>query len=115
MACLLHPTQRKIVQKILRSSPRPGGAGTEKLVAMHRAKWLAAQLEGKEQKMLFTTFTANLARDIMDNLRKICTVDELKRIEVINLDAWVSQFLREQGYSYSIVQRPTDPAVGRSY
>ena len=101
----LHPTQRKIVQKKYSGPARVlGGAGTGKtVVAMHRAKWLAAQLEGKEQKMLFTTFTANLARDIMDNLRKICTVDELKRIEVINLDAWVSQFLREQGYSYSIV------------
>lgn len=99
----LHPTQRKIVQKNYSGPARVlGGAGTGKtVVAMHRAKWLAGQLNGKD-KLLFTTFTANLADDIKDNLRKICTVEEQKHIEVINLDAWVMQFLREQGYSYSI-------------
>jgi len=100
----LHPTQRKIVEKRYSGPARVlGGAGTGKtVVAMHRAKWLAAKLSGKD-KLLFTTFTANLAGDIKDNLRKICTVEEQKHIEVIHLDAWVAQFLREQGYSYSIV------------
>lgn len=99
----LHPTQRKIVQKKYSGAARVlGGAGTGKtVVAMHRAKWIAGQLGGKD-KLLFTTFTANLAGDIKDNLRKICTVEEQKHIEVINLDAWVAQFLREQGYTYSI-------------
>jgi superfamily I DNA/RNA helicase len=99
----LHPTQQKIVSKNYSGAVRVlGGAGTGKtVVAMHRAKWIAGQLNGKE-KILFTTFTANLAADIKDNLRKICTVEEQKHIEVINLDAWVSQFLREQGYSYTI-------------
>lgn len=99
----LHPTQRKIVKKRYSGPARVlGGAGTGKtVVAMHRAKWLAGQLGGKD-KLLFTTFTANLAGDIKDNLRKICTVEEQKRIEVIHLDAWVAQYLREQGYSYSI-------------
>ena len=99
----LHPTQRKIVEKKYSGPARVlGGAGTGKtVVAMHRAKWLAGQLGGKD-KLLFTTFTANLAGDIKDNLRKICTIEEQKRIEVIHLDAWVAQYLREQGYSYSI-------------
>jgi len=99
----LHPTQRKIVSRNYSGAVRVlGGAGTGKtVVAMHRAKWLAGQLKDKD-KLLFTTFTANLAEDIKDNLRKICTVEEQKHIEVINLDAWVSQFLREQGYSYTI-------------
>ena len=99
----LHPTQRKIVEKKYSGPARVlGGAGTGKtVVAMHRAKWLAGQLDFKD-KVLFTTFTANLAGDIKDNLRKICTVEEQKHIEVIHLDAWVAQFLREQGYSYSI-------------
>ncbi len=99
----LHPTQRKIVQKEYSGPARVlGGAGTGKtVVAMHRAKWLAGQLRGRE-KILFTTFTANLAADIKDNLRKICTTEEQKRIEVINLDAWVAHFIRELGYSYSI-------------
>ena len=36
---------------------------------------------------------------ILKRTSKICTVDELCRIEVINLDAWVMQFMREQGFS----------------
>ena len=99
----LHPTQRKIVNKRYSGSARVlGGAGTGKtVVAMHRAKHLAAELKDKE-RILFTTYTANLASDIKDNLRKICTLDEIKRIDVINLDAWVSQFLREHGYPAEI-------------
>ena len=58
-------------------------------------------MEGKE-RILFTTYTTNLAGDIRENLRKICTTEELRRIEVINLDAWVMQFMREQGFSYTI-------------
>ena len=99
----LHPTQRKIVNKNYSGSARVlGGAGTGKtVVAMHRAKHLAAGLKDKE-RILFTTYTANLASDIKDNLRKICTLDEIGRIDVINLDAWVSQFLREHGYQAEI-------------
>lgn len=100
----LHPTQRKVVNKKFSGPARVlGGAGTGKtVVAMHRAKKLAAELEpGK--KILFTTYTKNLAEDIKVNLKKICTVEEMKKIEVINLDAWVSNFLNGQGYEYNIV------------
>ena len=104
----LHPTQRKIVNKNYSGAARVlGGAGTGKtVVAMHRAKHLASGLKDKE-RILFTTYTANLASDIKDNLRKICTLDELRRIDVINLDAWVAQFLREHGYSAEIVYDDT--------
>ena len=100
----LHPTQRKIVKKNYSGAARVlGGAGTGKtVVAMHRAKQLASQLKDRE-RILFTTYTANLASDIKDNLRKICSLDEIRRIEVINLDAWVVQFLREYGYPAEIV------------
>jgi superfamily I DNA/RNA helicase len=99
----LHPKQRKIVQKKYSGAARVlGGAGTGKtVVAMHRAKYLAEKLKEKE-KILFTTFTANLAADIKDNLRKICSLEEMRHIEIINLDAWVAQFLREQGYKAEI-------------
>lgn len=63
---------------------------------------LAANLES-DGKILFTTYTKNLAEDIKDNLRKICSVEEMKRIDIINLDAWISNFLRRQGYEYQIV------------
>ncbi len=99
----LHPTQRRIVKRNYAGPARVlGGAGTGKtVVAMHRAKFLASQLNSNE-RILFTTFTANLAADIKENLRKICTVDELRKIEVIHLDAWVNQFLRESNFSATI-------------
>ncbi len=99
----LHPTQRKIVKKNYNGAARVlGGAGTGKtVVAMHRAKYLASQISNDE-RILFTTFTANLAEDIKSNLRKICSLEELQRIEVINIDAWVIRFLSEVGFSAKI-------------
>lgn len=104
----LHPAQKRIVERNYSGACRIlGGAGTGKtVVAMHRAKWLASQITD-DKKILFTTFTANLAGDIRENLRKICTVDEMRRIDVIHLDAWVSQFLRENGFGYTIVYDAT--------
>ena len=99
----LHPTQRKIVNRDYSGPARVlGGAGTGKtVVAMHRAKRLASDLPlGK--RVLFTTYTRNLADDIRENLRKIASIDQMKKIEVINLDAWVASFLRNQGYEYNI-------------
>jgi superfamily I DNA/RNA helicase/mRNA-degrading endonuclease RelE of RelBE toxin-antitoxin system len=100
----LHPMQREIVNKNYSGPARIlGGAGTGKtVVAMHRAKHLAAEL-GDKERILFTTFTANLASDIMDNLRKISPTQDIRKIDVINLDAWVSQFLRDQGYPADII------------
>lgn len=99
----LHPTQRKIVNRNYNGPARVlGGAGTGKtVVAMHRAKHLASMISSNE-RILFTTFTANLAADIKENLRKICTTDELRRIEVIHLDSWVNQFLRESEFTAQI-------------
>lgn len=99
----LHPTQRKLVQKDFSGPARVlGGAGTGKtVVAMHRAKYLASKCDDK-QRILLTTFTANLAADIRENLKKICTVNELRKIDVIHLDSWVNQFMREFGFSAQI-------------
>ncbi len=99
----LHPTQRRIVNRDYSGPARVlGGAGTGKtVVAMHRAKRLAGELE-QGKKVLFTTFTRNLADDIKENLRKIASVDQMRQIEVVNLDSLVSSFLREQGYEYKV-------------
>ncbi len=100
----LHPTQRKIVRKEYHGAARVlGGAGTGKtVVAMHRAKYLASRLEpGK--RILFTTFTANLAADIKENLQKICTTEEMRKIDIVNFDAWVAGFLKDKGYSSKIM------------
>ena len=99
----LHPTQRKIVNRDYKGAARVlGGAGTGKtVVAMHRAKVLAAGC-APEERILFTTYTANLAADIKENLKKICSVEELRKIEVVHLDAWVGNYLRELGYTATI-------------
>jgi superfamily I DNA/RNA helicase len=102
----LHPKQRKLVTMRASGPVRVlGGAGTGKtVVAMHRAKYLAEQVfTGKENRVLVTTFTKNLATDIFENLRKICAAEAMARIEVVNLDAWVSNFLRTQGYRHQVV------------
>ena len=71
---------------------------------MHRARYLAEEVfNKKEDRILFTTFTRNLATDIQENLRKLCSVDALSRIDVVNLDAWVANFLRGQGYRHQVV------------
>lgn len=101
----LHSSQRRLVSGDKNGAVRVlGGAGTGKtVVAMHRAKWLAQHLADDKKKILFTTFTKNLAIDIAQNLRRICTAEEMKRIEVINLDRWVQKFLRANAYDYEVV------------
>jgi UvrD/REP helicase N-terminal domain/UvrD-like helicase C-terminal domain len=101
----LHPTQRKLAQGD-RSGPVRvlGGAGTGKTVlAMHRAKWLAENRASKDKKVLFTTFTRNLAADIEENLKTLCSPAVMQNIEVKNLDAWVHGFLRRHKYEHRII------------
>ena len=100
----LHPSQRRLVERPWNGPVRVlGGAGTGKtVVAMHRARWLARELEAG-QRLLFTTFTRNLAADIESNLRAICSPDEMKRIEVTNLDRWVQRFLRGKKFRFRLV------------
>src|SRR5262249_48369148 len=43
------------------------------------------------------------ATDIHENLRKLCSVEALSRIDVVNLDAWVANFFRAQGYRHQVV------------
>lgn len=100
----LHPSQRKLASGVKNGAVRVlGGAGTGKtVVAMHRAKWLAENLAQGGKKVLFTTFTKNLALDIKENLSTICTPEMMKKIEVVNLDQWVSNYLKKKNYNYTI-------------
>jgi len=101
----LHPSQRSLVEKVWNGPVRVlGGAGTGKtVVAIHRAKWLIENVfKDEHDKILFTTFTRNLAADIKENLSKICSDKLMRRIEVVNLDRWVSGFLRKNEYIYDI-------------
>ncbi|MBQ9003695.1 MAG: ATP-dependent helicase, partial [Eggerthellaceae bacterium] len=107
----LHPSQRKLVKRSYNGSARVlGGAGTGKtVVAMHRAKYLAQSsgdmLPGIAEtgsRVLFTTFSSTLAADISENLQKMCSKEELRRIDVVNLDSWVSRFLRQNDLDFQI-------------
>ena len=100
----LHLSQRRLVERQWNGPARVlGAAGTGKtVVAMHRARWLARHLPGRA-RILFTTFTRNLAADIEHNLGAICKPEELARIEVTNLDRWVVRFLRGRRYQFRIV------------
>jgi hypothetical protein len=110
----LHPTQRKLASGD-RSGPVRvlGGAGTGKTVlAMHRAKWLAENRTPNGQKVLFTTFTRNLAGDIEQNLKTLCGAGTLAKLEVRNLDSWVHGFMRTQKLEHRIVyDRKQDAAL----
>ncbi len=53
--------------------------------------------------MLFTTFTKNLTADISRNLKKICTREEYLKIDVINLDDWVAEYVKENGIPYDVM------------
>jgi len=93
----LHPSQRKLVRANFNGPARVlGGAGTGKtVVAMHRAKYLASQC-GKHDKVLFTTFTKSLINDIQNNMQKICSYDEIRKIDIIHIDKWCHNFLRSK-------------------
>ncbi len=100
----LHPEQRRLSEKNFSGPAKvTGGAGTGKTVtAMHRAKWLAVQLpEGS--KVLFTTFTKNLAEDISENLDRLIPDKVVRdRIEVCHLDSWAVNWFREHQNSEHI-------------
>lgn len=110
----LHPTQHKLASGD-RSGPVRvlGGAGTGKTVlAMHRAKWLAENRTHEGKTVLFTTFTKNLALDIEDNLKTLCSPQTMAKIEVRNLDAWVHGFMRSRKLEHKIVyDRSKDGAL----
>jgi hypothetical protein len=102
----LHPSQRRLVERDWNGPVRVlGGAGTGKTVAaLHRAKWLAEnRFTGANDRILFTTFTRNLAADIREDLAKMCAPETMPRIEVVNLDKWVSDFLGRNRFELRIL------------
>jgi len=101
----LHPSQRALVERDWNGPVRVlGGAGTGKsVVAMHRAAYLAEQVfAGPNDRILFTTFTRNLAEDTRANLARLCSPEAMERIDVVHLDKWVAGLLRSAGYQYQI-------------
>lgn len=100
----LHPSQQQLV---LGPQPGPalvlGGAGTGKtVVAMHRARHLARDVfPGPGDRVLFTTFTANLAQNLRDLMQGFCG-DEMARIDVVHLHAWAQHYARAHGLGLQV-------------
>ena len=100
----LHPSQENLVGKKFSGPARVlGGPGTGKtVVAMHRARHLAREVfKEKTDRILFTTYTANLAESVEQNLRSLCG-DQGERIEVIHLHAWAVRFMKTQGVDFQV-------------
>ena len=111
----LHPSQDKLVGKKFNGPARVlGGPGTGKtVVAMHRARHLAGQVfTEKTDRILFTTYTANLAENVEQNLRSLCG-DEMDRIEVVHLHAWAVRFMKTRAWIFEVRLRRGDrPVLG---
>jgi Superfamily I DNA and RNA helicases len=106
----LHPSQRKLVERDWNGPVRVlGGAGTGKTVAaMHRVKWLLEQrLKSRDQRILFTTFSKNLAADIRQNLDRLLSAKK-DQVEVLHLGAWVSRFLKTRMPDWRIFYEGAD-------
>lgn len=102
----LHPSQRRLVEHSWNGPVMVlGGAGTGKtVVAIHRAKWLVSRIfTDRKDRILFTTFTRNLADDIRNNLWRICNMEQLERMEIVNLDRWVGDFIKDQKFGWHIL------------
>ncbi|TVS13642.1 MAG: DNA helicase, partial [Planctomycetaceae bacterium] len=94
----LHPSQERLVGKPFNGPVRVlGGPGTGKtVVAMHRARHLARTLcENSSERILFTTYTANLAQNVDENLRQLCG-GEYSKIECTHLHSWAVRLLRDR-------------------
>lgn len=94
----LHPQQKAMVEKSFRGPVRIlGGAGTGKtVVAMHRARYLVRHLyPDSPDKVLFTTFTTTLAKNIDELLTTMCTEQEKERIEVVGIDALAKRIVEK--------------------
>lgn len=98
----LHPRQKRIAEARTKGPMRVlGGAGTGKTVAaLHRAAFLAKTVYPKpDDRILFTTFTTNLAEDLRGQLGKLLEPDALARVEVRSIDGWAAALLRSRGKS----------------
>ena len=58
---------------------------------------------GEKDRILFTTFTSNLAKNISRNLKRLCGT-EFARIEVENLHVVAAQILNDHGVTFKIAE-----------
>lgn len=100
----LHPEQRAIVRAPLDGPALvSGGAGTGKtVVGLHRARYLASEVFTEPtDRVLLTTFTANLADNLSTLMNSLCGDDLAvrKRIEVTHVHS-LAAAVRHQAREY---------------
>ncbi len=99
----LHPAQRRLAEGEFKGPVKVlGGAGTGKTVVLvHRAKYLAKKAPKKD--ILITTFTRNLTNDIADQVESICEPDDLKCIEIKNIDSLILTLFNQYYSGWRII------------
>ncbi|CAM3483646.1 UvrD-helicase domain-containing protein [Stackebrandtia soli] len=94
----LHPSQNKLVTKNYRGPARvSGGPGTGKtVVALHRTARLARE-HASGTPILLTSFNVGLAKHLKRQLGELLTTEEMKRVEVVNIDSLAMRIAKERG------------------
>jgi superfamily I DNA/RNA helicase len=81
---------------------------------MHRARHLARDIfTAPDDRILFTTFTRNLATNIRHNLRNLCGA-EFDRIEVTHLHALAMRLLQQAGQQVHVPDETTTNQLWRN-
>jgi superfamily I DNA/RNA helicase/mRNA-degrading endonuclease RelE of RelBE toxin-antitoxin system len=105
----LHPSQIDIVKKDYSGSVRVlGGAGTGKtVVALHRGCHLAKNYMDEDETILVTTYTANLANILAEQMNYLVDGQVRKRIVIKNIDL-LAREICEQKMGLQIKKLVTD-------
>ncbi|MDO1485897.1 UvrD/REP helicase [Rhodococcus rhodochrous] len=110
----LHPAQQSVVDAAYRGPSRvAGGPGTGKtVVALHRARRLAARGEGP---VLVTTFTSTLADSLKDGIGMLVKdPDVMSRIVVQHVDRLAHRVFREEHGNPRILSPVDEKKIWRS-
>lgn len=101
----LHPSQRKLVESPANGPVRVlGGAGTGKqllrciVLVGYPNVWPINRVRKSCSRPSPAT-----AADIRANLQRLCSREEMARIEVVNIDARMSEQLKRHGYDFRVV------------
>ncbi|HFR4160756.1 TPA: UvrD-helicase domain-containing protein [Bacillus cereus] len=114
----LHPSQEKVVKGKYNGPVRVlGGAGTGKtVVAMHRAKYLLEKVYTKSSnKVLFVTYTSNLAKTIKQQLGSIVSEQDRKRLDVTTVHSFATKLLRQFDSSFQTINKETGSKVEEAW
>lgn len=96
----LLPEQRKIAEHSFNGPVFvSGGAGTGKtVVALHHVRWLLEHVfTSADQRILLATFTRTLAESLRALLAKLCSPEQMSRIDIDTVDGAARSFLNRSG------------------